>query len=357
MIHTTRHRPNLHSSIPMRRWKSSYRWRLGVLAPLADGDLSAVIEPIRDQVEVLRPATRKREDILDVLRWSQILIADFPGGLSLTTHLIAAAPNLLFVQHPSVGVDGTDLEAATAAGVAVANTPGVNAISVAEWSVGMAITLTRRLFWASDQVRAGQWPFSNLLGTGRDLAGTRVGILGMGDVGLACADRFTAMGCEVAYWSRTLRQPEQTHGARYLPFNELLASSEILIVALALTPATRGCLGQAQLALMPASSYLINVARGPILDDAALIRLLDCGHLAGAALDVFDQEPPEIDSPLRTHPKIIPTPHVAGTTADAFDRILAGVSANLARVVNGQQPHHVVNNIPLRLHTVTRIAA
>jgi D-3-phosphoglycerate dehydrogenase / 2-oxoglutarate reductase len=323
-------------------------WRILALPPLPEEVLCGMVAPLGDAATLSVPTTRDRVGLHAALADAELVIGDFTGLLAVDAEAVAAAPHLAFVQMPSVGVDSCDLPALTNAHVPVANTAGANARSVAEWAVGAAFALCRHLVWGDRHIRAGEWPQSELLARGsREIHTQRVGILGLGAIGTEAARLFGALGCPVSYWSRT---PRAVTDVTYRELDDLLASSDLLVVTLPLTPETTGLLGAARLALLPAGARLVNVARGGIVDEPALYAALDEGRLAGAALDVFENEPPLADSPLRTHENVLLSPHVAGGTREAQLNIASQVIENLTAAVTGKPVINVVNGLSPEIH-------
>jgi len=312
-------------------------WRLTALVPMPAEAVAGFAPGL--PVDIRVPDERTPEGARAAVADADLLLGDFTGLLRVDADLIANAPRLAFVQQPTVGVEHIDLAACAAAGIPVANTAGVNAVAVAEWCVLAALATSRSLLWADGEVRAGRWPQLDLAVHGcLELAGRRVGIVGWGAVGQAAAERFRAFGCEVSYWTRTPR-PDSTG------LDDLLATSDVLVVVIALGDATRGLLTEERLRRLPHGAVLVNAARGGIVDEAAIPRLLDEGHLLGAALDVYDTEPLPANSPLRTHDRVLLSPHVAGATAQARLRIAVAVQDNLRRAVSGEPVHDVVNGV------------
>jgi phosphoglycerate dehydrogenase-like enzyme len=172
-----------------------------------------------------------------------------------------------------------------------------------------------------------------------------VGIVGMGRIGRECATRFAALGCDVAHWSRTPREGTDAGGARWLPFDDLLRHSDVLVVVIALAAQTRGLLGEAQLALLPPGAFLINAARGGIVDEAALLAAVGSGAMAGGALDVYDTEPLPAASPLFSEDRLLLSPHAGGATREAQGRLIAGIVENLRRATSGEPVVDVVNGL------------
>jgi D-3-phosphoglycerate dehydrogenase len=319
-------------------------WSLLALPPLDAVLLAGLFADL--PVTVATPAERTADAVAAVIGDADIVVGDWSGGLRLTAEQIAAAKRLAFVQQPSVGVDALDLDALTAAGVPAANTAGVNAISVAEWCIGAAYAGLRSLAWADAQMRAGAWPQLEIARRGGgELTGRRVGIVGMGAIGREAARRFVALGADVAHWSRTERPADEAGGAPWLPLGELVSRSQLLVVVVALTPQTRGLLDADMLGRMPDGSYLVNAARGGIVDETAMLQQIQSGHLAGAALDVYATEPLPLDSPLRSEDRILLSPHAGGATREAQGRLINAVIANVRRAVTGEPVIDVVNGL------------
>jgi D-3-phosphoglycerate dehydrogenase len=321
-------------------------WRLLALLPLGEDVIRRMFAPLGTDVDISLPARRDRTAQLAGLADAELVVGDFTGDLAMDADAVAAAPRLAFVQMPQVGVDSCDVDALAAAGVPVANVAGANARGVAEWAVGAAFALCRRLAWGDRRMRAGQWPQAELLRRGaRELHTQRVGVLGFGAIGTEAARLFAGLGCPVSYWSRRRRPAADANDATYRDIDDLLANSDILLVAIPRTRDTSGLLDARRLALLPAGAMLINVARGGIVDEAALLAALDEGRLAGAALDVYDAEPPPAGHPLRAHEDILLSPHVAGGTGEAQLNIVSLVVDNIAAAVAGRPVRNVVNDV------------
>jgi D-3-phosphoglycerate dehydrogenase len=319
-------------------------WRLLALPPLDAALLAALFDGL--PVDVRVPEARTPEAVSAALAGADIVVGDWSGGLGLSAAQIGAADRLAFVQQPSVGVDSLDVDSLTAAGIPVANTAGANAVSVAEWCVGASYAVLRWLSWADARTRAGEWPQLEVAQRGGgEVAGRRVGIVGMGQIGVECARRYAALGADVAHWSRRERTAEEAGGARWLPFDELLAHSQLLVVVIALAPATRGLISAERLAQLPEGAFVVNAARGGVLDESALLAAIRSGRLAGAALDVFATEPLPADSPLREEDRILLSPHAAGATREAQGRLIAAVIDNVRRATSGEAVLNVVNEV------------
>ena len=317
---------------------------MGLLSPADEADTRQVFGDL--PFEIRRPVTRDPAGISGLVTDIDILVSDWSGVLVPTGPDLTAAPFLSFVQKPGSGVDDHDVAALTRAGVPIANTAGITAPSMAEWCLGAAISLVRRIHDADHWVRAGEWPQLRLADRGAvELASLNVGIVGFGPVGKLAAQRFAGLGCSVAYWSRTRRDPAESAGIPWLELDDLVRRTDLLVVAIALTDDTRNLIDQRRLAMLPPGAFVVNVARGAVLEEAALIDGLAGGRIAGAALDVFETEPLPPDSPLRTFERVILSPHSSANTPQSRQRLLAALHDNLARVAAGEPVHWVVNGI------------
>ena len=256
-------------------------------------------------------------------------VAEVEGLLSLLTdrvdaELIAAAPRLRAISNYAVGVDNVDVDAATERGVPVGNTPGVLTDSTADLAVALMLGIGRRLTAGDAFVRRDEWKtWEPDLLLGHDLHGATVGVIGFGRIGQAVARRLEGFECELLHTSRS--------GG--LALEQLLERSDFVSVHTPLTPETRGLIDAGALARMKPTAYLVNTARGPVVDTDALIDALQAGQIAGAALDVTDPEPLPADHPLVDAPNLIVLPHLGSAThatrermADmAVDNLLAGL--------------------------------
>jgi D-3-phosphoglycerate dehydrogenase len=237
----------------------------------------------------------------------------------VTPELLARAPRLRVVGRAGVGVDNIDVEAATRRGVLVMNTPGGNAVSVAEHTLALLLALARNIPQLDAGVRAGRWEKSSAAGI--EVRGKTLGLAGLGRVGAEVARRASALGMRVlAFDPYISAKAARDAGAELVSLEELLARSDFLSLHAALGPATQNLVNRATIAKMKRGARLVNTARGELVDEEALAEALRAGHLAGAALDVFRQEPPR-DSPLAGLASVIATPHVAGSTAEAQEEV------------------------------------
>ena len=252
--------------------------------------------------------------------------------------MLAMAPRVRFIQLIGIGYDTVDVAAVASAGVTVAYNPGVNATGVAEQTLMLMLALVKRLPWSEQSSRAGQFATAELIGAGiDDLAGATVGLIGMGDIGTAVAERLIPFGPRIVYSTHARRPPhEETRlGATWLPLADLLRESTIVSLHLPLTPDTYHLLGDEELAAMPKDSYLINTARGGLVDEDALRRAVVREHLRGAALDVLEHET-DGRNPFADLPAVIVTPHLGGGSRGSITRMVERPAANIGSFLAGE---------------------
>jgi D-3-phosphoglycerate dehydrogenase len=318
------------------------RLRMAALAPGIPHEMITLLDGAG--IDVVLPPARDQQGVRAALDGTDVVLADWSAALRLGAEEAGLARGIGYIQNAGVGTESIDLDAWAEAGVPVASTAGANAVSVAEWCVAGALAMLRSMPWADAEVRAGRWPQLEASVRGcRELSAQRVGIVGFGDIGSACAVRFRAFGCEVSYWSRRRRPPEQEHGATHRDLDDLVARSDVLVLVVPLTEETRGLLDAARLARLPRGAVVVNAGRGGLVDEAALTEALASGALAGAALDVFSTEPLDPGSPLRENDRVLLSPHIAGATAESRMRIFSMIAANLSRAMQGEPLQGVVN--------------
>ncbi|PAU96460.1 2-hydroxyacid dehydrogenase [Paracoccus salipaludis] len=250
-------------------------------------------------------------------------------------------PNLQVIANFGVGYDAIDVAAASARGITVTNTPDVLNDDVADLAVGMLIALNRGFEPAIRAVREGTWATQGGPPLGRRMSGRTIGILGMGRIGRAIADRLAAFGCPVHYQSRS---PKDTPGDWRFHADpvELARAVDDLVIAIVGGEATRGIVSAEVLAALGADGVLVNVARGSVIDEPALIAALEAGRLRGAALDVFWNEP-EVDPRLARAPNVLPLPHIGSATVETRGAMLDLQRRNLDAVLAGRPALTPVN--------------
>jgi D-3-phosphoglycerate dehydrogenase len=324
-------------------------WRLTSLMPLPEAAVRGLLGGLLERIELTVPADRSTPTVHAALDGAELVLSSWQGTSPLpfdAAAVAAAGSTLAFVQQPSVGVDSLDVESLTAAGVPLANVAGANAESVAQWCLGAALSLTRQLGWADAEVRAGNWPQTEIAGKGSvELGSLRAGILGFGTIGQRVAQLLTAFGGPVSYWSRTKRPAELEHGAVWGELDDVVAGSDLLIVVLPKTPDTTALLDDRRFGLLPSGAYLIDAGRGGVVEPAALRTALAAGKLSGAGLDVHGTEPVPADDILRSYPGVLLSPHAAGSTRQSLASIMLASIGNVRRAIDGEQVLNVVNGV------------
>ena len=263
------------------------------------------------------------------------------SATKVTAELLARAERLRVIGRAGVGVDNVDLDAATQKGVVVMNTPGGNAVSVAEHTLALLLALARRIPQADTSMKKGQWEKKNLQGT--ELRGKMLGLIGLGQIGSEVARLAKALQMEVVaydpYVTALLAGELEVNLA---PLEEVLKAADFISLHAAATPETHHLINARTLALAPPGVRIVNCARGELIDEAALLAALDCGLVAGAALDVFESEPPK-DSPLVAHPNVITTPHIAGSTEEAQEIVGIRIAEQVRDFLRLGVARHAVN--------------
>jgi D-3-phosphoglycerate dehydrogenase len=272
----------------------------------------------------------------------------------VTAAMLAQAPQLRVVGRAGTGVDNVDVEAATRAGVAVLNTPGGNTVSAAEQAIALLLALVRRVPWAAESMRRGDWDRKRF--SGIELRDKVLGLVGLGRIGSHVAAVARALGMDViAHDPFVTEERAKEMGITLLGLDQLLGRADVVSLHLPLVDDTRNLIDARRLALMKPSAVLINTARGGLVDEGALLQAIEAGKLAGAALDVFEQEPLPADSPLRKAERIILTPHLAASTTEAQER----VAVEICRAVKDALLNGVIGgavNVPgLSSEVVTRL--
>jgi D-3-phosphoglycerate dehydrogenase / 2-oxoglutarate reductase len=295
----------------------------------------------------------------ELRRHAQVRIASTPDAATLRREIAGAdyvvvrapmpedifdhAPRLRAAVRHGAGLDMIPVAQASRHGVAVANVPAVNAVTVAEYAVGQMLNLARQLPAIDQALRGSGWATARQLAdSATDLGGKTLAVIGMGSIGHALA-RICAAGFGMRVLGVRRTPMPDTELVRHVTLAQALPQADYLVLACPLTQETRGLLGAAELALLKPGARLVNVARGPVVDEAALVEALRSGHLAGAALDVFATQPLPSDSPLRALPNVLLSPHLAGMTLESTRRMSEGVLAQLLAMARGALPAHFCN--------------
>lgn len=272
------------------------------------------------------------------------------GAVTLVTDkidgtLLDAEPQLRVLSNFAVGYDNIDVEAATARGVMVCNTPGVLTETTADMTWALLMAAARRIVEAADYVRAGRWKtWGPTLLLGRDVHHATLGIIGLGRIGKEVAKRARGFDMEILAYDEYHDDAFATAmGVRYVSLNELLEQSDFVTLHCALTPDTYQLIGHDELARMKPEAILINAARGPVVDTDALTNALRDGVIRAAALDVTDPEPIPPDHPLVSMENVVIAPHIASASDATRDRMAVMAATNLLQALRGERPTHLVN--------------
>ena len=263
------------------------------------------------------------------------------ASLTIDDAMLARAPQLEVVSSISVGVDNYALDALQRRGILLCHTPGVLTETTADTIFALAMAASRRLVELANLVREGRW--TGNVGAdlyGSDVHGKTMGIVGFGRIGQAVARRAAlGFGMPVLYHARRpVEAPELAGRAHQVPFERLLAESDIVVVTLPLSDATRGLMGPREFGLMKPGAIFINGARGAIVQEDALLAALDQGTVRAAGLDVFATEPLPFDSPLRTHPRVTALPHIGSATHETRRAMAELATSNLLQALAGERP-------------------
>lgn len=290
------------------------------------------------------PAYADSAVIAETLRRTQAVgIVSRMGRLD--AGVMDAAPQLRVISKHGVGVDNIDVEAAAARGIPVLVATGANAVSVAEHAIALLLTCAKRILPLDAGLRAGRWEKPGF--AGREINGETMGLVGMGAIAQATGRMAQGLGLDlVGYDPYAPDAAFESLGARRCgTFEELLEISKVVSLHCPLTPQTRGMLNAEALARMPAGGFVVNTARGGLIDEAALLASIQGGHLAGAGLDTFAQEPPAPDHPFFAEPRIVLTPHIGGVTRQAGARVGVDAVRGIIQVLAGEPvpPERIIN--------------
>ena len=323
----------------------------GWVAVTATDDFPVALAPVRAALKGVAPVkvvplpfsplSRTQEERFARLfrgAWGMLLR---PGYI--TPSLLDRLPDLRVIGVHGAGVDQVDVAACTEQGVLVTNTPGANADSVAELTIGLMLSLIRRIPQSAGRVGAER-VWGEARHTGSELKGKTLGLVGLGQIGERVTRIAHAFGMKVCANDPGLSYKEiRSRGARPLKLDALLAASDIVSLHAPHIPATHHLINRKAISKMKKGAFLVNAARGPLVDEKALARALVSGRLGGAALDVLEGEPPDPGSPIFDAPGIILTPHMAGSTVECLEAIARTAGEDIARVLQGKRAKFPVN--------------
>ena len=290
--------------------------------------------------EIVSLVGAPREQVLEALPSAQA----FLGYFRVDNEFLDAGPDLRVVATSSVGYDFIDVAAATARGVAVCNTPGVLTAAVADLTVALILILSRRLLEFERFARSGAWarrePMPDLA---HDIAGKTLGVVGFGRIGREVTRRMLALGMNAVWYDIFEGPPPDAPAAPRRPLDDLLREADFVSIHMDLNDSSRHLVGARELALMRPDAYLVNTARGGVVDQAALTTALQENRIAGAGLDVLAPEPPDPDDPILTLPNVVIFPHMATATHETRKAMRGLAVDNVIAVLTGQRPQAIVN--------------
>ncbi len=300
-------------------------------------------EGLKANVQLKRSPEELKELARDAEGWI------IRSGTKITADLIEQADKLQVIGRAGVGVDNVDLEAATRKGILVINAPDGNTISTAEHTCAMLLSLSRRIPQAYASVSSGAWERKAF--TGAELEGKTLGVVGIGKIGRAVAQRMKSFGMEVLGYDPVLsRDTAERLGIELVPLDEIFEKSDFITVHTPLNDQTRGLIGERTLAKCKRGVRIVNCARGGIVDEKALLQALESGHVAGAALDVYSQEPPpEGLEELLKHANVVATPHIAASTDEAQEKVARQVTEQVILALRGKPVSTAVNAMAIKM--------
>ncbi len=315
------------------------------LTPLPSESLAPNLPP---GAEIVAPAERTSSAAAAVMPGADLVIGDYQSEIEVTADVVAAMERVRLFHQPTTGYDMVDVDACAAAGIPVTNAGDATSIAMGEHTVMVTLALLKSLVWCDQQVRAGAWPQHDVVNRSLvDLQGKTVGLVGFGRAAEEAALRFAPFGCRLLYTARRQRPPEveQQFAVSWATLGELLEQADVVCLLVDLNAQTRHMIDAPALERMKNSAFLVNCARGAVVDEPALIDALQRGGIAGAALDVFSDEPLPDGSPLPELDNVILTPHVGGATMETRIRMLLRSFEVLSKAAAGELPDGVVNGV------------
>jgi len=300
---------------------------------------SAVFAASGLDIDLVRAAETPGRSLASDVTDADALLVQFAP---ISSEVIESLTRCRVISRYGIGVDMIDLEAAAKAGIPVANVPDFCIDEVSTQTIGFLIDLNRATIPLNAHVHDGRWGSPPPVTPPRRLAGQVLGIVGMGAIGRAVAAKAAALGLRVMACDP---YASDAAGAELVGLDELLVTADYVTLHCPLTEETRALIGAAQLAMMKPAAYLLNLSRGPVVDQGALLAALEAGQIAGAALDVMTTEPPAADDPLLGRPDVVLTPHSASWSAESAVQLRRDAAQNIVDVLSGRLPRSVVNAV------------
>ena len=275
----------------------------------------------------------------------------------IDAEVLDAAPKLKMIAQLAVGFDNVDVQEATKRGIYVSNTPEVLTDTTADFAWALLMTLARRVVEADKYMRTGRWKvgWHPAMLQGRDVYGATIGIVGAGRIGYAVAKRATGFSMKILFYDVIPRpEMEKDFGAKKVDLDTLLKQSDFVSIHVPLMKETHHLINAEKLRLMKKTAYLINNSRGPVVDEKALYDALNEGRIAGAGLDVFEQEPTPLDNPLLKLDNVVVAPHISSASYETRSKMAEMVADNLIAFFEGKKPLNLVNPDVLKVRPLTK---
>ena len=293
----------------------------------------------KPEIEVVEVDTQKKFDALTEADAIVLRILKMPK------EVVARIKGLKMIMRWGAGFDSVDIEEAGKHGIYVCNTPGANAYAVAELTVALMLAVGRKLICHDRAIHQGEWSKNTFLNLTRTLNNKVVGIIGGGNIGRQVASRVLAFGSTVQYYDpfRLPEEMEEKLHMKYVGLEELIRTSDVITLHVPLMASTRHMIGEKEIEKMKDGAILINVARGGLMDDGAVVNAVNAGKLSGAGIDCVEEEPAKLGSPILENPNIIVTPHVGGGSADISDVMFPMITENIELLEEEKALKYVVN--------------
>ncbi|MFC4302746.1 phosphoglycerate dehydrogenase [Cohnella boryungensis] len=318
--------------------------------PISDLGISLLVEA--SDISIDKKTGLSEDELVAIIGEYDALLVR--SQTRVTERIMNAGNQLKVIGRAGVGVDNIDLDAATKRGIIVINAPDGNTITTCEHTFAMMMALARHIPQAYAKTVGGVWDRKSFVGV--ELRNKVLGVLGMGRIGSEVAARAKAFGMDVLGYDPFLTEERaEKMGVRKASVEDIIAEADFITVHTPLTPETRHMIGKEQFAVIKKGVRIVNCARGGIIDELALVEAIDAGQVAGAAFDVFEEEPPAADHPFLTHPKIIVTPHLGASTVEAQENVAIDVSEQLLHILRNEPFKNAVNMPPVAADVLNKL--
>jgi phosphoglycerate dehydrogenase-like enzyme len=305
-----------------------------------------------EDVSIVTYKGTRKSDLVQAVADADIIVGDYTSNAVIDAEVLRAAKRCVLIQQPSTGFEHIDADAAAQEGIPVANTAGANTFAVAEHTIMLILACLKKLLLANEKTKQAEWAQDEMPLYGVfELWGKTLGIIGMGRIGKEVARRAKPFGPRLIYYDMDRQSPETESSLdlTYRPLDEVIAQSDVITIHTPLSPQTENLINAERIAKMKPNVIIINVSRGPVVDEAALAKALKDKRIQGAGLDVYAEEPISPKNPLLDAPNVILTPHIAGATNESRARIIDMTIDNVVSMLRGQEPINIVNGVKPRV--------